>query len=786
MIKLSTKANTLKSLEHLVKSCKVLPQISFTVKDLIYSTEKIKKQIAHKFNEVKVIVRSSSLSEDTENNSLAGKYSSILNVAGCDKIIEAAHKVASEYLDGKMNNQILIQPMIENVTMSGVLFTVDPNTGSDYYVINYDDYSGKTNSITSGSGFNLKTYYLFRGAKCVDNKLSGVVEVAKELMKIFKENNLDIEFAIDDKDTIYLLQVRPLILNSNSMKFDDSSRILQRIHDFVSNEMSQKPFIHGESTIYGVMPDWNPAEIIGTRPKPLSMSLYKYLITDRTWAVQRKNYGYKNLQGYPLMIDLGGFPYIDVRASFNSFIPKDIEDSLSEKLTNYYINTLKEQPENHDKIEFEIVLSCFTFDIDIQMKKLTTYGFSNNEKLELKQKLLDLTNKIINEKDGLWIADLEKIEYLEKRRSILLQSDIDKISKIYWLLEDCIHYGTLPFSGLARSAFVAVQLLKSLLNLNVLSKEQYESYLSGLNTVSSTIANDINELQKEHFLQKYGHLRPGTYDITSSRYDSSPELYFGKIRYANSKKIYKTIELTEEQISVINNLMKTYGLIGDVKSLFKFIKSAIEGREYAKFIFTKNLSDSLEIISLLGEELGYSREEMSYLDFSVFKNLYSSSLNLRDSIKQSIYIGNKKYRETLCINMPPIITNPDDVYGFHLLENYPNFITLKSAYGEVCSDVKNCKNIQGKILLLEAADPGYDWVFTSGISGFITAYGGVNSHMAIRASELGIPAVLGVGEKTYNELLKMKTLFIDCAKRKIEVFQHKDEINTNYSARGSG
>ena len=41
------------------------------------------------------------------------------------------------------------------------------------------------------------------------------------------------------------------------------------------------------------MTDWNPAEIIGTNPKPLALSLYKYLITDKNWSLARKKMGYK-------------------------------------------------------------------------------------------------------------------------------------------------------------------------------------------------------------------------------------------------------------------------------------------------------------------------------------------------------------------------------------------------------------------------------------------------------------------------------------------------------------
>ena len=39
------------------------------------------------------------------------------------------------------------------------------------------------------------------------------------------------------------------------------------------------------------------------------------------------------------------------------------------------------------------------------------------------------------------------------------------VQKIYWLVEDCKRYGTLPFAGLARAGFVAKQLLDSFVEL---------------------------------------------------------------------------------------------------------------------------------------------------------------------------------------------------------------------------------------------------------------------------------------------------------------------------------
>jgi phosphoenolpyruvate-protein kinase (PTS system EI component) len=79
------------------------------------------------------------------------------------------------------------------------------------------------------------------------------------------------------------------------------------------------------------------------------------------------------------------------------------------------------------------------------------------------------------------------------------------------------------------------------------------------------------------------------------------------------------------------------------------------------------------------------------------------------------------------------------------------------------------KEIKNKIVLIESADPGFDWIFTCGIKGLVTAYGGANSHMAIRANELHIPAAIGVGEAFFKEIMKKKILTLDCLKRQIFV-----------------
>ena len=73
-------------------------------------------------------------------------------------------------------------------------------------------------------------------------------------------------------------------------------RVVSR-HEKKIKKMQTKHYsLYGNTTFFGVMPDWNPAEIIGIKPKELSSSLYKELITNKVWAENRDNYGYKDIK----------------------------------------------------------------------------------------------------------------------------------------------------------------------------------------------------------------------------------------------------------------------------------------------------------------------------------------------------------------------------------------------------------------------------------------------------------------------------------------------------------
>jgi len=775
-IEFGTKAETLERLQPILRNARVLPQERFTVNDWRRrKTEIIARLRARAWLDLPLIVRSSGLLEDSEKTSLAGRFLSIPDVRGESLLGEAVEKVTASFGDGIGDNQIFVQPLLHEVSISGVAFTCDPSNCGQYFVINYDDRSGGTDTVTSGRSNDVCICYWDKTAPAEPpGKLSPLRPLLHEVEELFGMDALDLEFAFTRDGTLYLLQIRPLVLAVDpGLSKAEHQRVLAQIRQKIYQLSQPHPYLYGSRTVFGVMPDWNPAEIVGVRPRPLALSLYQELVTDNIWAYQRDNYGYRNLRSFPLLISFAGLPYIDVRVSFNSFVPHDIHQDLADRLVNHYIDRLRKTPSYHDKVEFQIIYSCYTLDLPERLKALADYGFSGSDCDTLAESLRALTNNIIHRETGLWKTDIERIGELERRRLRILESDLEPIAKIYWLLEDCKRYGTLPFAGLARAGFIAVQFLKSLVSVGILSAEDSENFMGSLDTISSQLSADLAILGKQAFLDKYGHLRPGTYDVLSLRYDEAPDRYFDWSQPSGQHRTpaRSAFALSLAQLGRLETSLKEHKLAHDVLSIFNFIKSAIEGREYSKFVFTRSLSDAMALLTTMAEELGISRDDVSFADIKLVSRLYGTSDDAKTLLKQSIQEGKRNYEITRRITLPPLITSEDEVSAFEFPLNEPNYITMKSVVGNVVQEHVARERLRGGILMIPSADPGYDWIFAHGIVSFITMYGGANSHMAVRAGEMGIPAVIGAGEMLYRTWSAAAVLEINCAGRQVRVLR---------------
>ncbi len=767
-----TKAQTLKQIENHIPTVRTLPILILETENFLSDRDKEIRKIRETFGDCPLIVRSSSRTEDTEERSMAGHYCSVLDVR-CDKELEDAITKVIDSYESDENEEVLIQPMLEDVAYAGVVFTADMNTLSPYYVINYEA-GGNSDGITSGGTNDVHTMVVFKGLNSTDGWVSTLISHCRELEDYFKNECLDIEFGVTQTGEVYIFQVRPIVyakrIGRIPLKLEP---VLNKVYKKIEKLQRTHPNLLGSNTVFGVMPDWNPAEIIGVRPKKLALSLYKELITDEMWAHQRANYGYRNLVGHPLLVSFVGIPYIDVRITFNSFIPSNLHQKIASKLADYYIKKLIDSPNYHDKVEFEIVHSCYYLGISEKLKELKQHGFNKDEIKRIEFELLGITNDVLCE-NGFYFEDLKKVELIEQKYDSIVNSKLSIIDKIYWLLEDCKQYGTLPFAGVARAGFIAVQFLRSFVELGIISETEQSHFMASLSTVSKMMNADYRrflngEISKQVFLLKYGHIRPGTYDIMSNRYDEDFEQYFmGAHDFAKSNHV----SFSDIQLNTIDELLIDSGIKVSADELLEFIRRAIEGREYAKFKFTKSLSMVLVLMEELGKMYEISRENMAFLDIALVKNLYSSveCVDLKEIFNENIEHNKKMYEYAKQVKLPSVILKPSDVYSFSMLKQEPNFVTQNSVSGEVISKFAS-DDLSGKIAFIPSADPGYDYIFNKNISGLVCAYGGANSHMAIRCAELSIPAVIGIGEKEYAKWSNKKRISIDCLTKKISSFE---------------
>ena len=184
------------------------------------------------------------------------------------------------------------------------------------------------------------------------------------------------------------------------------------------------------------------------------------------------------------------------------------------------------------------------------------------------------------------------------------------------------------------------------------------------------------------------------------------------------------------------------------------------------------MDEILETIAEVGELEGFSREDMSFLPIESLARGFTDSTSsaFRMEIGRNIEFHKKRWNLTSAIRLPHLIATPEEVYAFRLEEWTPNFISTQQIVAPPIiideGDVPP-SSIDGRIVLIRAADPGYDWILGRNIAGLVTQFGGVASHMAIRAAEFGLPAALGCGEYLYEKLKNAKLIELDCINKKV-------------------
>jgi rifampicin phosphotransferase len=171
-----------------------------------------------------MVVRSSSTVEDTSTSSMAGQFTSVLDVRGWDGLRAAVAEVigsASRPHDGATARRpmaVLVQPQLD-AACGGVLFGVDPVTGDRTHLV-AEAVAGVPDALVSGAATAAHVVMTRRGrlvgGSSVDvrtllsfGRRRRLAALARDAAAALGEPQ-DVEFAFDDQDRLWMLQSRAI------------------------------------------------------------------------------------------------------------------------------------------------------------------------------------------------------------------------------------------------------------------------------------------------------------------------------------------------------------------------------------------------------------------------------------------------------------------------------------------------------------------------------------------------------------------------------------------------
>ncbi len=795
-----TKADTLDYLKNRITKSRIEDLMIVTGKMYEENREQVLADIQSQFKGQTIVVRSSCSNEDSSETSNAGHYDSILDVDAddCDAVCRAVETVFDSYkkdLTDIRDEQILIQTQTKSIISSGVIFSREIKAGRLYYAISYDEDS--TDAVTSGSGG--QTIYIARTAESssLPERWGVLITAMRELEDIFPEYPLDVEFAVGADLTVTIFQVRPLAACIKKLEKPSDYKEDRAKNDRIFGELINKTkqqyqklsdLLYEKQAILSDMAFWNPAEIIGVNPHPLDFSLYREIITKAAWNQGLTTIGYRVVDG-DLMYKIGNKPYISLRKSFLCLMPADLDADMVKKLLAFYDRKILSDITAHDKIEFEVVFSNYDFTTEDRLQELLEYGFTKGEIQDLSNSLFHLTDRAICNFRQNRMQDIRSLNGLKVHREnirnnwLMAAKDVNtSIRYFIELIESIKQYGTPKFARQARLAFISKALCRSLSAKGYFTNREIDDFMMSIYTVASEYDSDfqdfaVGRITRAAFDEKYGHLRSGTYDITCETYaeqdfDSSKASETAKKQRQRIERLKHT-PLDPEKV---DQALSDIGFGVDAKKFVEFLKDSMEEREYFKFEFTKSLSLAIDILINIGEMLNFSKEDMAYLTVDDIIAVYHKpETEIRRIWEQVIAENRKVYTDASDLILSDVICNQQQLEYIEMVEARPNFITSEIVTGAVVvledeeskRDDAGAVDVADKIVVIPKADPGYDWIFAKGIRGFITKYGGVASHMAIRCAEFNIPAAIGCGDVIYNYVTGLDKLTLDCKNGKI-------------------
>jgi len=725
-----------------------------------------------------VAVRSSAEDEDSVEQSFAGQYTSVMNIQGKDRFLEALKKVAKSKPSTAYSNKkglkvhAIVQRYIEPDT-AGVLFTVNPASGRPEMLINA--VVGHGSKVVEGDeALSIHVDRVTNDIRATEKDLVLSVAQTRQLQRLgekvedYLQSPQDIEWAFAG-NVLYALQTRPI-------------------------------------TRIGHLQVWDNANIGESFPG---------IVTPLTFSISRRGYElvYKS-QGYE-----AGLSWYQLEASqrtFNAMVGL-FAGRMYYNLANWYrfIGLFPNNSQNQKYLDEQLQTVG-------NAAYLPPSHYPLSYKLKFSLRVVRRTLLFEREKKRYW-------RYLEnsykKYESLPIGSDLFILLDRYAFIEQTVipHMGrsadndffVMIYHGILKNKFRrwfgednnATDFLGALHDVisarqaNLLS--EIANYISNNPTARKLLQQDNYEKLDEYLLStdagklikeyraKFLHRFAEDQKIEAKNPLLPLSGFYGLVKTYRqldsgaTKERQKVALEAEKQRN--DRIMQKLGPIKKFtyKVLLWRLKHHLRIREHNRLLRGKAYAYLRALFIQVGKSLQSKGQiddvnDVYYLDIEELFRLVNGT-GYNEDIKQVISLRKKSYEHYKKIKAPArfITTSFTDKLPKDFTKSSTNTAqALKSLAGTISSP----GTVEGKVIVLDKpiipkepfdilvvshTDPGWTPLIALA-KGLIIEHGGILSHAAIVTRELGIPSIIGVEGATQQLKTGMKVR-INSAKAAVEV-----------------
>jgi pyruvate,water dikinase len=731
------------------------------------------KKIIGRLKSKYIMVRSSAIGEDSEDNSFAGQLDSyqadneldaiIENILKCwasldNERVKVYQEQKNYYLQGI---GVVVQEMIEP-EYSGVLFTKDPGGEASMYL---EYVEGHAEKLVQGE-VDPERLYLSHDidVENVPFDVKKLVELTHSILDIYKQVPQDIEWTYKEEQ-IYFVQSRPI------------TKIKEKVY-------------------------WSNTNVNENYPEKLSPLIYSiarqsYYFYFKNLAIKLGALGSgvskKEAEFYSI-IGLWGDRMYYKMSSIHSVINLSPFESLTKKSFDHFVGYLKENKLQfqHWKIiqKINFVLRILVY--GIRLPRFVAY---------MERTILNYRSKAENAKH---LSDLNILyhEFLDIRFNQWYRASFADLFAMLThgaLGKLCQQINPEKYMGYQNGLIQAIPNLISnrpiheLWEINGLI-DQEEAFRA---LFESTSAEEVwSTLQAEskylplktridRYLSEWGFRCSGELTFLSENYIERPESFIQlllhyrqsgpenpsllfKQKRVEQDELYSRINKEIDGLEGKNSLSKFLTKIA-LSFLVKFTSYSISCRERVRlkqaelYYRFKNICRRLATHSKFRDFLG-NQNDIFYLEYPEISRILAGDEMDHEYLKQLIELRKAKIdrSEQQTDNFYTFFEDKDQrTFGQDTSEYKEGDKSLKglpACGGTITGQIKVLETVhelnkikKGDILVTRQTDPGWISIFPL-ISGLIIEKGGMLSHGAIVAREFGHPAVVGIANVT--EILK--------------------------------